>query len=99
MVPKCFNCFIFQLFPGRRQFEKCSSQNGEPLATIEEEGFALHYNGNINEATRDRAGLYLRISFVRMQLVHAVPLVCKSIALRDFAFVSPNTFTNRSAIP
>ena len=48
--------------------EKCSSQNGEPLATIEEEGFALHYDGSINDATRDGAGLYLRISFVRMQL-------------------------------
>ena len=61
MVPKCFNCFIFQFLPGRRQFEKCSSQNGEPLATIEEEGFALHYDGSIHDATCDGAGLYLRI--------------------------------------
>ena len=38
-----------------RQFEECSSQY-EPLATIEEEGFALHYDGKANDATRDGAG-------------------------------------------
>ena len=56
MVPKCFHCFIFYFFTGQlRQFEECSSQY-EPLATIEEEGFALHYDGRANDATRDGAG-------------------------------------------
>ena len=38
-----------------RQFEECSSQY-DPPATIEEEGFALHYDGRANDATRDGAG-------------------------------------------
>ena len=65
---RMFQTVYLNSFPGHRQFEECSSQNGEPLATIEEEGFALHYDGSIHDATCDGAGLYLRISFVRMQL-------------------------------
>ena len=54
---KMFSLFHFLIFfTGQlRQFEECSSQY-EPLATIEEEGFALHYDGKANDATRDGAG-------------------------------------------
>ena len=69
-----------------------SSQNGELFAAIEKrDSHSTTTDGSINDATRDGAGLYLRISFVRMQLA-LIRILSQKFRTRDGAGFYRRTF-------
>ena len=78
IVLKCFNrsCFNFLL-------DICCSKSA--LAKMEMPSPRLRKGDSHSTTTVSYPRRGLRISFVRMQLVRAVPLLCKSIALLNFA--------------
>ena len=67
-------------------------QNGELFAAIEKrDSHSTTTDGSINDATRDGAELYLRISFVRMQLA-LIRILNQKFRTRDGAGFYRRTF-------